>query len=110
MPDTKQRVLHGNQQAESLLDLMVSSGVTFLRVPLRRTKGLPVVNDFCGVNFLELIMNAFAQFYRDTELATRFQSAIAELDAVNRTIILTHVRLRHRRKDLPKEVHDLQVH
>lgn len=110
MPDTNQRVLHGNQQAEQVLDLMASSGLIVVRLPLRSTNGLRVVNELCGVDFRKMILNAFAQFYRDTELATRFQSALVEIDAEKRTIILTHVRLKHRRKDLPREVHNIRVY
>lgn len=110
MPNTQQRVLHGNQQCERLLDAFACFRLKSVHIPVRKSKTRRNAQLFFGIDVRALMVHAFERFYQGTVLAPLLSSAEAVIDIEKRSIILTKVRLRHRRKDLPKEVHDLQVY
>ncbi len=110
MPDTQRRVLHGNQQCERLLDELARFRLSAFTTPVRNIKTRKNVHLYFGIDVRALMVHAFERFYRGTVIATCLLSAEAVIDVEKRTIILTRVRLKHRRKDLPKEVHDLRVY
>lgn len=110
MPKTKQRVLHGNKQCERLLDELARYKVIAYEFPIQPGSRRYMKHVMFGINEHALMVEAYRLFYAGTELERLLKSAMAIVDLVNRTIILTNVRLKHRRKDLPTEVHDLRVY
>ena len=110
MPKTKARVLHGLDECDRLFEGLSRRGEEEVRVSVvwgsRGRKG----SRLCGVQVRNLMLFGFQQFYRGTELAPWLKSTTGIIDVPARTIILTNVRLRHRFKDLPKEVHDIRLY
>lgn len=110
MPETKHRVLHGIRQCEQLFDALAKRGETIVRIPIEITPKSRKGRMMCGINVHLLMVGAFAQFYRGTDLMGMFESGVAVIDVSARTIILTKVRTCRVFKHLPRTVHDLRVY
>lgn len=110
MHKTKLRVLHGIRQSEQLLDALAQRREAVVRIPIERVpktrKGLML----CRINVHCLMLGAFDQFYRGTELMGMLKSAVAVIDVKARTIVLTQVRVRSVSKYLPRMLHDMRVY
>lgn len=110
MPETKRRVLHGIRQCEQLFDALAKRGGTILQIPIESIPRSRKGRMMCHINVQALMLCAFDQFYRGTELMGMFESGVAVVDVSARTIVLTKVRLYRVFKHLPRTAHDLRVY
>ena len=110
MPQTKAPVLHGLHECDRLFEGLSCRGEEVVRVSFVWGSTCRKGARLCGVEVRNLMTFGFQQFYRGTGLELWLKSTTAIIDVTARTIILTRVRLRHRFKDLPKEVHDIRLY